>query len=244
MMTDLNTALALTGPDATLALYRDWATTYDGGFATDMQYNLPAHVAAAFVAAGGQGPVLDVGAGTGLLAGSLRQMGFQGQIDALDFSQEMLDVAAGKQLYTGLFRADVTRALNLPRLYNGITSSGTFTAGHVGPIAFGPMLNVALPGALFALSINQRVWTGQGFDTALANLAATNRIRDLQQLEPVCTDDHFRLLGSGRSRPLKLILRYLLRFLRLHQPRPKRPCRPSWRRACLSWPAGGPSCRP
>jgi predicted TPR repeat methyltransferase len=183
MMTDLNTALALTGPDATLALYRDWATTYDGGFATDMQYNLPVHVAAAFLAAQGQGPVLDVGAGTGLLAGSLRQMGFQGQIDALDFSQEMLDVAAEKQLYADLFRADVTQALNLPRRYNGVTSSGTFTAGHVGPVAFGPMLDVALPGALFALSINQRVWTEQGFDTALTDLTARNRISDLQLID-------------------------------------------------------------
>ena len=202
MMPDLNTALALTGPEAMLALYRDWAQTYDGGFATDMQYNLPAHVAAAFIAAQGQGPVLDVGAGTGLLAGSLRQMGFPGQIDALDFSQEMLDVAADKRIYGGLFRADVTQPLNLPRVYNGVTSSGTFTAGHVGPIAFGPMLDVALPGALFALSINQRVWTEQGFDRSLADLAASKRICDLhlidvqiygaaaRALDPTHADDH------------------------------------------------------
>jgi predicted TPR repeat methyltransferase len=183
MMTDLNAALALTGPDATLALYRDWAATYDGGFATDMEYNLPAHVAAAFMAAKGQGPVLDVGAGTGLLAASLRQMGLTAPIDALDFSQDMLDVAAQKRLYSGLFRADATQPLTLPRRYAGITSSGTFTAGHVGPTAFGPMLEVALPGALFALSINQRVWTGQGFDSALTNLTQTNRIRDLQLID-------------------------------------------------------------
>ncbi len=183
MMTDLNAALTLTGPDATLALYRDWAATYDGGFATDMQYNLPAHVAAAFMAAGGQGPVLDVGAGTGLLAASLRQMGLTAPIDALDFSQDMLDVAAKKRLYSGLYRADVTQPLALPRRYNGITSSGTFTAGHVGPVAFPHMLDIALPGALFALSINQRVWTGQGFDTALAALTTSNRIRDLHMID-------------------------------------------------------------
>ena len=183
MMTDLTAALALTGPDATLNLYRDWATTYDGGFATDMQYNLPAHVAAAFLAAGGKGPVLDVGAGTGLLAASLRDMGFQGQIDALDFSAEMLAVAAEKRLYSGHFRADVTKPLDLPCRYDGVTSSGTFTAGHVGPVAFGPMLAVVNPGALFALSINQRVWTGAGFDAALADLQAHGLIRDLQLIE-------------------------------------------------------------
>lgn len=182
-MPDLSQALAQTDPDATLRLYRDWAATYDGGFATDMAYNLPAHVAAAFIAAHGQGPVLDVGAGTGLLAHSLRGMGFQGQIDALDFSQEMLDMAAQKQLYTGLYRADVTQPLAVPRHFNGVTSSGTFTAGHVGPAALPHLLNVALPGALFALSINQRVWSGLGFDKVLAELADDRRIRDLHVIE-------------------------------------------------------------
>jgi len=196
---DLNAALTLTGADATLALYRDWAQTYDGGFATDMQYNLPAHVAAAFMAAQGQGPVLDVGAGTGLLAACLRDMGFAGQIDALDFSQEMLDVAAQKRLYSGLFRADVTQPLDLPRQYNGVTSSGTFTAGHVGPVAFGPMLDVALPGALFALSINQRVWVGQGFEAALAALTASGRIRDLQLIDVQVYGDAARALDPAHA---------------------------------------------
>jgi predicted TPR repeat methyltransferase len=80
----LKGALELTGPEACLAYYRDWAASYDQGFATEMQYLLPAHVAAAFLGSRGQGPVLDVGAGTGLLAESLRQMGFEDEIDAVD----------------------------------------------------------------------------------------------------------------------------------------------------------------
>ena len=45
---------------------------------TEMQYLLPAHVAAAFMGARGQGPVLDVGAGTGLLAERSARHGLQG----------------------------------------------------------------------------------------------------------------------------------------------------------------------
>jgi SAM-dependent methyltransferase len=180
---DLSAALALTGPDATLRLYRDWAQTYDSGFAQSLQYNLPAHVARAFLAAGGTGPVLDVGAGTGLLAHHLREMGFDGAIDGLDFSAEMLAVAGPKGLYRNLVQADVTKALPLKRSYGGVTSSGTFTAGHVGPEGFGPMLDVALPGALFALSINLRVWHDKGFDLALPALLAQGRITDLQRIE-------------------------------------------------------------
>lgn len=180
---DLTAALALTGTEATLALYRDFARSYDSGFAVDMDYRLPAHVAAAFRAGQGRGPVLDVGAGTGLLAQSLRDQGFAERIDALDLSPEMLDRAATKGLYAHLLAADVTQPLALPPIYNGVTSSGTFTAGHVGPQAFPHMLAVTLPGALFALSINRRVWTGQGFDLALQDLTARALIRDLQLIE-------------------------------------------------------------
>jgi SAM-dependent methyltransferase len=179
----LKGALGLTGPEACLAYYRDWAANYDQGFAVEMQYLLPSHVAAAFLGARGQGPVLDVGAGTGLLADALRQMGFAGQIDAVDFSDEMLERAAGKQVYAGLFQADITRPLTLPRRYGGIVSSGTFTAGHVGPEALPHLLAVAVPQAQFALSINRRVWTSAGFDQALTDLADRNHITGLQLIE-------------------------------------------------------------
>jgi SAM-dependent methyltransferase len=183
MDTALTGALNLTGPEACLAHYRDWAASYDTGFAEEMQYLLPAHVAAAFMGTGAGGPVLDVGAGTGLLAERLRDMGFKGQIDAVDFSAEMLERAGEKRLYTGLFRADITRPLDLPRRYAGIVSSGTFTAGHVGPEALPHLLAVALPGAQFALSINRRVWTEAGFDRVLDDLEAGARITGLQLIE-------------------------------------------------------------
>jgi SAM-dependent methyltransferase len=183
MDTALTGALTLAGPDACLAYYRDWAASYDSSFASEMQYLLPAHVAAAFIGTGAAGPVLDVGAGTGLLAERLRDMGFAGEVDAVDFSPEMLARAAEKRLYIGLFRADITQPLDLPRRYAGIVSSGTFTAGHVGPTALPVLLDVALPGAQLALSINRRVWSGAGFDRALHGLAESGRITDLQLIE-------------------------------------------------------------
>lgn len=179
----LKGALGLEGPEACLAYYRDWAASYDQGFATEMQYLLPAHVAAAFLGAQGQGPVLDVGAGTGLLAEALRQMGFNDAIDAVDFSADMLERAAEKQIYEGLIQADITQPLTLARRYGGIVSSGTFTAGHVGPAALPHLLAVARPQAQCALSINRRVWTLAGFDHALDALSAQKRITDLQLIE-------------------------------------------------------------
>ena len=43
------------------------------------------------------------------------------------------------------------------------------------------MLAVAGPGALFALSVNLRVWTAAGFDTALAGLG--DQVRDMQMID-------------------------------------------------------------
>lgn len=180
---DLQNALTLNSPEDCLALYRAWAETYDAGFATGMDYLLPAHVAAAFLAAGGGTPVLDVGAGTGLLAERLQDMGQDGPIDAVDFSAEMLNRATEKDIYRNLTQADITQPIALPRQYGGIVSSGTFTAGHVGPEALPQLLALALPKAQFALSINQRVWTARGFDRALAGLQQEGRIAGLHLIE-------------------------------------------------------------
>ena len=178
---DLSGAYALTGPESVRQLYADWAETYDEDFAQGMDYRLPAEVAAAFLRAGPPaGPILDVGAGTGLLAAALRGLGHAGPIDGIDLSQEMLAQARRKGVYRDLTIADVTRPLPMDG-YAGITSSGTFTHGHVGPEALEPMLGALIPGAVVALSINQQVWDRLGFGPAFATLG--NRIRDLDQHE-------------------------------------------------------------
>jgi hypothetical protein len=95
----------------------------------------------------------------------------------------MLDRAAEKHIYTGLHRVDITRPIDLPHRYAGIVSSGTFTAGHVGPKALPHLLAIAAPQAQFALSINRRVWQANGFDRTLDDLAARALITDLQLIE-------------------------------------------------------------
>lgn len=167
-MSGLEDAYSLNGPEDCARLYAQWASTYDGGFAASMDYRLPAHVAAAFLSHGGVGPVLDVGAGTGLLAAHLRSMGATFPIDGVDLSPQMLNLARAKALYRELWQADITQPLAVPGRYKGIVSSGTFTHGHVGPAAIDHLEALAEPGSLFALSINAGVYRTQGFDIALA----------------------------------------------------------------------------
>lgn len=166
---DLDAAYALETPEDNVRLYADWADTYDSGFAVQMDYILPQQVAGVFARSYvGKGPVLDVGAGTGLVAEALRP-GLV--IDALDISAEMLAVARGKGLYRDCIEGDLTVGLDLAAgSYDAVISSGTFTHGHLGPDAIDPLLEVAAPGALFVLSVNDAHYEAQGFAAKVAAL--------------------------------------------------------------------------
>jgi predicted TPR repeat methyltransferase len=56
--------------------------------------------------------VIDIGCGTGLAGQALTGHGFT-IIDGLDYSAEMLKVAAGHGIYRKLIEADLTKSLDL-----------------------------------------------------------------------------------------------------------------------------------
>ena len=127
-----------------------------------MDYILPNQVAQIFSDMRGKGPVLDVGAGTGLGGLALAKLGI-GPIDAMDLSDAMLNIASKKKVYRYLFSSDITQPLKTGNSYKGIISSGTFTHGHVGPNAIDNILKVAVGGAFFAVSVNKKHWIEKGF---------------------------------------------------------------------------------
>jgi len=170
---DLADAYALETPDDNRDLYGRWAATYESGFIADNGYRYHFGVAGAFLddATLDDGPVLDVGCGTGLVGEVLQaDPRFPGVLDGLDISPEMLDQAreksttAGKPVYAGLHVGDLTANLDLPdAAYGGITSCGTFTHGHVGPDAFDELYRIARSGALFAIGVNPDHYVVHGF---------------------------------------------------------------------------------
>lgn len=171
----LDAAYALETPADNEAYYRDFAETYESGFVADTGYVYPREIARLFTSIAGPGdaPVLDVGAGTGLVAAHLGEVA----VDGIDISAEMLAVAAAKGLYRRRIRADLTGPLDIPDgFYGALVSAGTFTHGHVGPVCLAELLRVARPGALFCLGINLAVFDSAGFGSALARLVAEGRV--------------------------------------------------------------------
>ena len=167
---NLEGAYALETPDDSVRLYAEWADSYDATFADAMDYRMPQIVGMIFAEVGmGKSPVLDVGAGTGLLAEAMPVRG--AEIDALDISPEMLAVAAGKGVYRKTIEGDLTGVLPIADgIYGGVVSAGTFTHGHVGPEALDELLRVARQGAVFVLGINAAHYVGHGFEAKLAAL--------------------------------------------------------------------------
>ena len=160
----LDAAYALKTPDDNRALYAGWAETYDETFAAAMDFLMPNHVVRIFSDLGGAGPVLDAGAGTGQVAAVFAAQGLR-DIDAVDLSPEMLDVAGGKGLYRHRLVADLTQPLPFDSgIYNGVVSSGTFTHGHVGPETLDELMRVAAPGARFVLTVKTEHFEERGFD--------------------------------------------------------------------------------
>ncbi|MEC3862890.1 class I SAM-dependent methyltransferase [Mesobacterium sp. TK19101] len=170
---DLGAAYALQGRDDNLKLYADWAESYDSDFAQDMDYRLPALVADAFARIG-RGPVLDLGAGTGLCGLALARQGI-GPVDGTDLSTEMLQQAEAKGVYRRCFTGDLLGRLPVgDGAYAGAVSSGTFTHGHVGPEALTEVLRVVAPGGWVVLSINAAHYAAHGFEATLATLPITD----------------------------------------------------------------------
>ncbi|MEM6305882.1 MAG: class I SAM-dependent methyltransferase [Pseudomonadota bacterium] len=188
----LENAYALETPDDNRRLYAGWATTYDASFAQAMDYQMPGVIAAVFAqVGGGKSPVLDVGAGTGLLAEALPR-GLE--IDALDISPEMLEVAAGKGVYRQTLLGDLMGQLAIAdETYAAIVSAGTFTHGHVGPQALDELIRVAQAGAVFVLGVNAQHFESWGFAAKFDALEPVIRgfeTQDVPIYGPGATGEH------------------------------------------------------
>jgi predicted TPR repeat methyltransferase len=202
---DIEGAYALRTPEDNRRFYAAWAATYDADFAARTAYRTPRLVAEALGAAGGGGPVLDVGAGTGLVGVALAAMGVA-PVDGIDLSAEMLAVARKKGCYRHLLQADLT--LPPPPLhgpYAGLVSAGTFTQGHLGPGVLAPLMAVLAPGAVLAITVHDAVWDTMGFAAALAALplvdVATERVAIYGEgaTDAVHAGDRARMVTARRA---------------------------------------------
>ena len=99
MSKKLKDAYGLNSIDDTIDLYKGWSKTYDRDFALNNNYQSPQKVVKYFLKyfRNSDCPILDVGAGTGLIAEHLKKY-VSLKIHAIDISKQMLSQAKKKSV--------------------------------------------------------------------------------------------------------------------------------------------------
>lgn len=171
-------------PEAVAALYDGWAETYDAEMAV-AGYRHPS-VCLALLARHlkpGTGPVLDAGAGTGVLGPWLGIMGYR-PVEGLDISPGMLAVAARKGGYDRLHQLALGGSLPFEdERFGGIVSAGVFTTGHVGAEGLDELIRICRKGGVIVLTVKNTLWDN-GFGNRIAELVRRGTIVCAEETAP------------------------------------------------------------
>ncbi len=168
-------AYALKTPADSVQLYGKWAATYDADFVASTGYIAYQLVAEQLIRDREmfEGPVLDIGCGTGAVGACLGEGGID-IVDGVDISVPMLEEAgkkrttAGKPVYRNLISADLTGKLDIPDdTYSALISAGTFTHGHLGPDTLDELWRIAAPGARCVIAVRTTHFDAEKFDVKL-----------------------------------------------------------------------------
>lgn len=197
----LKAVYAATASQAVAAAYDEWAERYDADMAK-VGYRHPA-IATALLARHvpkGAGPLLDAGAGTGLIGEWLEILGYP-VADALDLSAGMLAVAKRKGLYRDLVQAALGTPLPFETdRYAAVISAGVFTSGHVGAEGLDELLRITRPGGVIVLTVKMAVWDA-GFANRLTELEAAQSIALID-----ATDPYVSMPGEPNTSPSRAIV--------------------------------------
>ena len=170
---DLSDVYGAKTPEQSRAIYNDWALSYDADNLA-RGFRLPGLGAAMFARFMGtsEGPVLDAACGTGLVAESLRTLGY-GPITGCDLSPGML---AAAEMGSGLPFADDSFA--------GFICVGAFGPGHAPAESLIHLTRVTRPGGIGVFNLLEATWKAQGFQSVLESLVDSGQIHIAQRSEP------------------------------------------------------------
>ena len=143
--------------------------------------------------------IYDAGCGSGLVGSELKKFGFQ-NFHGADLSQQLLD-SVPSNLYKKLFKVDLNKPINLPdKTYDATLCVGTFTYGHVKPIALEEFIRITKKDGLICFTINEGIYSEYGFDKKINFLKKTNQWIEIEffKSEYIASKDVNAWLGVYR----------------------------------------------
>ena len=161
-------------PEEMLHAYGGWAEDYDHDTVNGMGYvgpTLSVEQLDAYMDSK-KARVLDAGCGTGLVGEIMKDQGYS-RVDALDLSREMIAEAEKKNVYSNVFRADLSKRLDIDdNSYDAVICVGTFTYAHVGPEAFKEMVRVTKPEGHIFFTIRDGAYQAYNYRETMVELEA------------------------------------------------------------------------
>jgi predicted TPR repeat methyltransferase len=189
-------------PDEIARIYDAWADSYDAEMAR-VGYQHPS-ICLALLARHlprGAAPLLDAGAGTGLVGEWLAILGYP-RVEALDISAGMLAVAREKNVYAALHNLALGGPLPFEDgRFEGVIVAGVFTTGHVGTEGLGELIRICRPGGVIVLTVKDALWT-TGFAAHVAAQEGLGRVTRIEETKPYLSMP--RETGTSPSRGLVL----------------------------------------
>ena len=174
----LKGAYNLSSPDDNRKYYEGFAPFYDSVFVKDLGYTYPSVVANLLVEKVKiDGPICDIGCGTGLVASEIKKKVPNAVIDGVDISKEMIQISREKNIYRSLLELNLEDTLDhLLKNYSAVVSAGTFTHGHLGPDALNGLISHFKSGTKFVIGINFDHYHSKGFEKKLKALIKSDVI--------------------------------------------------------------------
>lgn len=169
-------------PRALSDAYAAWAATYDSETAS-LGYLLPFLIPAwvARYVPAGEGPLLDAGCGTGLSGPALRALGYR-DLAGLDLSQEMLEIAAGREAYGDLRPGLIGGPLPWPDgHFRAFFSTGVFTIGHAPASGLHELVRMTRSGGHAIFTVRDQVFETGGFQAVYDDLTRTGKWRAVEE---------------------------------------------------------------
>ena len=161
--------------DELRALYDAWAGQYD----QDLQafgYSYPPVIAGlvARYVREREAPILDAGAGTGIVGEVLAILGYT-RLTGIDLSDGMLAVAQAKGVYAELKNQTLGERLDFAdNAFAAVVSAGVLTTGHAPPSCLDELIRITRPGGHLIFTLSTPVYEAGGFRPKLEALVATD----------------------------------------------------------------------
>ena len=152
-------------------LYDQWANDYDQQiWASGNPYIAIAAGMVGRHVANFDAKILDAGCGTGNMAEVLHQMGYN-NLDGLDPSQGMLEIARRKEIYRHVFPLFLSANIDLEDAsYDAVVASGVLTHGHAPPQSLDGIVKITRPGGVIIFSLSKIAHDDYGFGEKMAEL--------------------------------------------------------------------------